>query len=142
MRDGDKEAECRGFGATQCVIWEKTTAESLGAEKFDVLINCVPVAIDSAKALSLLQTDGVFVQCGIPGGGAQITLPLQDLVFNQKKMAGSIVGGRADMQEMLNFAAAKGIKPQVQLMPLSQVNEAFEKVAKGAARYRIVLETD
>lgn len=50
---------------------------------------------------------------GIPGGGALLQVGVQDLVFGQKKVAGSIVGGRADMQEMLDFAAAKGIKPQV-----------------------------
>lgn len=50
---------------------------------------------------------------GIPGGNAEITLPLQEVVFQQKALTGSIVGGRADMQEMLDFAVAKGIKPKV-----------------------------
>jgi alcohol/geraniol dehydrogenase (NADP+) len=50
-----------------------------------------------------------------------IELDLQDVVFGQKSMAGSIVGGRADMQEMLQFAADKGVQPMVETMKLSQV---------------------
>jgi uncharacterized zinc-type alcohol dehydrogenase-like protein len=69
-------------------------------------------------------------------------VPLQDLVFGQKRVEGSIVGGRADMQEMLEFAAAKGIKPLLEVMKLSQVNEALDRVSSGKARYRVVLETD
>jgi uncharacterized zinc-type alcohol dehydrogenase-like protein len=46
------------------------------------------------------------------------------------------------VQEMLDFAAAKGIKPMVEVMPLSKINEAFDRVASGKARYRVVLETD
>jgi uncharacterized zinc-type alcohol dehydrogenase-like protein len=46
------------------------------------------------------------------------------------------------MQEMLDFAAAKGIKPMLEVMKLRQVNEAFDRVASGKARYRVVLETD
>ena len=48
------------------------------------------------------------------------------MVFNQKKLVGSIVGGRSDMQCMLDFAAAKGIKPMVELMPLTKVNRQFD----------------
>jgi D-arabinose 1-dehydrogenase-like Zn-dependent alcohol dehydrogenase len=63
-------------------------------------------------------------QCGIPGGGAVIELDLQDAVFGQKAMAGSIVGGRADMAEMLQFCAEKGVAPMVEVMKLSQVGLA------------------
>jgi uncharacterized zinc-type alcohol dehydrogenase-like protein len=61
------------------------------------------------------------MQCGIPGGGAIIDLNLQDVVFGQKTMSGSIVGGRADMSEMLQFCGDKGIEAMVEVMKLSQV---------------------
>jgi uncharacterized zinc-type alcohol dehydrogenase-like protein len=73
---------------------------------------------------SIPQSPGTFcvvLQCGIPGGGAVIDLNLQDVVFGQKSMAGSIVGGRADMMEMLQFCGDKGVAPMVEVMKLSQV---------------------
>lgn len=137
----DKKEEALGLGASDFMTWDDAISGK-AAGKFDLLLNCASAKVDAGKMLSLLSTDGTAVQVGIPGGNAQLTLPLQDLVFNQKSMAGSIVGGRADMQEMLDFAAKKGIKPMVETMKLSQVNEAFDFVASGKARYRVVLETD
>jgi D-arabinose 1-dehydrogenase-like Zn-dependent alcohol dehydrogenase len=69
--------------------------------------------------------DSLLLQCGIPGGGAVIDLNLQDVVFGQKTMAGSIVGGRADMMEMLQFCGDKGVEPMVEVMKLSQVGCGF-----------------
>jgi len=135
----EKEAEAKEFGAHSFV---RLGTGAKPPVKFDVILNCASGKLDFASLLGMLETDGTMVQVGIPGGGALITLPLQDVVFNQKKLAGSIVGGRADMQEMLDFAAATGVKPKVELMPLSKVNEAMDRVQAGKARYRVVLETD
>jgi len=139
----EKAAEAKSFGAHHFLRFDAIKPAEMGADaKFDVVLNCASGKLDFKLLLELLQTDGSLVQVGIPGGGALITLPLQDVVFNQKKLAGSIVGGRADMQEMLDFAALHGIKPAVERMPLSKVNEAMDRVQAGKARYRIVLETD
>lgn len=61
------------------------------------------------------------------------------VIFRQQSVVGSVVGGRRFMQEMLDFAAINQIKPMIQTMPLSQVNEAMDLVLAGKARYRIVL---
>eukprot|EP00198_Chlamydomonas_reinhardtii_P005323 XP_001694659.1 predicted protein [Chlamydomonas reinhardtii] len=82
---------------------------------FDLLLNCASAKIDAGQLMSLLKNNGTVV--GIPGGQPLLQVPLQDLVFGQKKVAGTIVGGRADMQ----------------------VNEAMDHVASGKARYRVVL---
>lgn len=79
------------------------------------------------------------MQAGIPSGGAEIKFPLQDLVFGQKVVAGTVVGGRADMSSMLDFAAAKKVAPLVEEMPLDKINEAVERLMSDKARYRIVL---
>lgn len=110
--------------------------------RFDVVLNCASARVDGALILGLLRADGVMIQVGIPGGGVTLSLPLQELVFSQKSCAGSIVGGRADMQEMLNFAAAKGIKPLIETYKLSDINAAAARVATGKARYRVVMTTD
>lgn len=64
-----------------------------------------------------------------------MTLPLTDVVFGQKRVAGTIVGGRADMMEMLDLAAARGIKPMLEIMKMSQVRGP-------AAEVPCVVETD
>ncbi|GIL59035.1 hypothetical protein Vafri_14006 [Volvox africanus] len=138
----DKESESKQLGAHSFRTWN----DAIGGEglqgHFDLLLNCASANISTAQLLSLLKNGGTLVQVGIPGGGAVMSVPLQDLVFGQKLVAGSVVGGRADMQEMLHFAATHGVRPMVETMPLSQVNQAMQRVVEGRARYRIVLVSD
>jgi uncharacterized zinc-type alcohol dehydrogenase-like protein len=138
--DASKASEAHSLGAARFKEFNAAFQECKGS--FDVILNCVSAKIDFAGMMGMLAPDGVAVQCGIPGGGAVINLNLQDVVFGQKIMAGSIVGGRADMQEMLEFCADKDIAPMVQTMKLSQLNEALELLKAGKPRYRIVMETD
>lgn len=138
--DATKKEEAHQLGADHFVEFNAAYEACKG--QFDVIINCVSAKLDFGKVLGMLGPDGVAVQCGIPGGQAVINLDLQDVVFGQKTMAGTIVGGRADMDEMLRFAADKGVAPMVQTMKLSQLNEALERLRAGKARYRIVMETD
>ncbi|KAG2485934.1 hypothetical protein HYH03_015378 [Edaphochlamys debaryana] len=136
----EKEAEAKSLGAHHFAVWGKGTERLKGA--FDVLVNTSSADIPTPELMALLKVDGTLVQVGLPGGGAVMKVPLLDLVFNQKRVVGSIVGGRADMQEMLNFSAVHGVKPLLELMPMSKVNEAMQRVAEGKARYRIVLTSD
>lgn len=138
-RTGDKEPEAKSFGADHYMVMSPEAVASLKG-KFDVILNCASGAVTTASLMSMLCNDGVLVQIGIPGDNAQMTVPLTDLVFGQKKVVGSIVGGRSDMISMMNLAAAKGIKPLVQVMPSHKVNEAMDMVKTGKARYRIVLD--
>ncbi|KAG2437287.1 hypothetical protein HXX76_005945 [Chlamydomonas incerta] len=138
----DKESESRSLGAHQFVTWDTATAEKGLQGHFDLLLNCASAKIDAGQLMSLLKNNGTVVQVGIPGGQPLLAVPLQDLVFGQKKVAGTIVGGRADMQEMLQFSAINGVRPMLEVMPLSKVNEAMAHVASGKARYRVVLTSD
>ncbi|KAL6751872.1 chaperonin 10-like protein [Haematococcus lacustris] len=138
--DLSKKEEAKTLGADEFMHWnDENLASHTGA--FDVILNCVSANLDTGKLLAMLRNDGTLVQLGIPGG-ATMTLPLQDVVFGQKKVAGSIVGGRADMHEMLDFSAAKGIKPMIELMPMHKVNEALARMHSGKAKYRVVLTMD
>lgn len=132
-----KEQEAKDFGATHFVTLDQT--EKL-TNSFDLIINTVPSKNDYTVQMSFLRVDGTLCIVGLPID--DIRVGVLDVVFNQKKVVGSIVGGSADMQEMLQFAAVKGIKPKCQTMPLSQVNQAIEKLLRNEARYRIVLVSD
>ncbi|GBF87537.1 hypothetical protein Rsub_00248 [Raphidocelis subcapitata] len=139
-RQADKAKEAKALHADAFLTTDVALEKRKGY--FDIILNTASGAVDTAAVLGMLRADGVLVQCGIPGGGAQITVPLQDVVFGQKTIAGSVVGGRADMEDCLALAAAKGIRPMVEVYKLSEVNAAMDRVHAGTVRYRIVLETD
>jgi len=103
----------------------------------DLIINTCPADIDWKTVLNLLANNGTLCLVGLPT--CSIDVPLTSLVFGQKAIVGSVVGGRRFMREMLDFSAVHGITAMVETMPLSQVNEAMNKVAANQARYRVVL---
>uniref|UniRef100_A0A7R9YS23 Alcohol dehydrogenase-like C-terminal domain-containing protein n=2 Tax=Chlamydomonas euryale TaxID=1486919 RepID=A0A7R9YS23_9CHLO len=108
---------------------------------FDLLINTVSSATDYKQQMQLLAKGGTLCLVGIPTEEIKGLTPA-DFVFDGKQLVGSVVGGRADMQEMLDMCAVTGIKAMCQTMPLSKVNEAIELLLANKPRYRIVLETD
>jgi alcohol/geraniol dehydrogenase (NADP+) len=65
---------------------------------------------------------------------------IDPLLDEQKRITGSVIGNRATMQRMLNFSATHGIAPIIERMPLSQANEAVERVRQGRARMRVILD--
>jgi uncharacterized zinc-type alcohol dehydrogenase-like protein len=75
-------------------------------------------------------------------GFPNVALNPTDLVAHELSIIGSFIGNRATMKDMLSFAQAHGIKPWIELMPMSKVNEAIERVKQNKARYRIVLVND
>ncbi|PJE80444.1 putative formaldehyde dehydrogenase AdhA [invertebrate metagenome] len=136
----DKEQEARQFGAHHFRHWTPATLKNMAGSQ-DLLLNTAPSAIDWQATFALLGNNGKLCLVGIPAS-ADITLPLSTLVFGQKSLVGSIVGGRTFMNEMLSLAAAHHIVPMVETMPLSDINKAMDQVATNKARYRIVLTSD
>jgi len=133
----DKEAESKEFGAHHFQIWENADEMKKASSSQDLIINTAPSDINWETALNLVANNGTLCIVGLPT--SSITIPVPSLVFGQKSVTGSIVGGRRFMQEMLDFSAVHNITPMVETMPLSQINEAMDKVATNKARYRIVL---
>ncbi|EFJ44164.1 hypothetical protein VOLCADRAFT_118856, partial [Volvox carteri f. nagariensis] len=133
----DKAAESQQLGAHAFHTWGSAIGEVGLQGHFDVLLNCASANISTTQLMSLLKNGGTLVQVGIPGGGASMAVQVQDLVFGQKKIAGTIVGGRADMQEMLEFAAVHGVRPMVEEMPLSQEHpDADKEVTDAQFKFR------
>ncbi len=136
----DKETEAKDFGAHHFYQWRDAEAMKDLTGSLDLLLSTSSAELDWDLAFSLLANNGVLCFLGIPV--SSINVPLIPLIFGQKSVVGSVVGGRRFMQEMLDFAAINQIKPLVETMPLSKVNEAMDKVAANKARYRIVLLSD
>jgi uncharacterized zinc-type alcohol dehydrogenase-like protein len=145
--DASKRDEALRFGATEFLHLPDLlagAAQPCGewCSRFDVILNSASAAVDVAPLLRALAPNGTLVQVGLPGGDVSLAVPLLDLVFGQKRVVGSVVGGRAEMRAMLELAAAKGVRPQVELAKLSDVNAQMKRVADGKARYRVVLVSD
>jgi uncharacterized zinc-type alcohol dehydrogenase-like protein len=136
----DKEDEAKEFGAHHFRHWNTPEDLKQASETQDLVISTSSSAIDWDKAFNLLANNGVFCIVGLPV--STLNVPLLPLVFGQKVIAGSVVGGRRFMREMLDFAAINQIKPMIETMPLSDINAAMDKVAANKARYRIVLVSE
>jgi uncharacterized zinc-type alcohol dehydrogenase-like protein len=138
--DASKASESFAFGAKEFIhAPDLLGCDAMQHGQFDVILNTASAAIPTNALLRSLAADGTLVQLGIPGGDVEISVKLSDLVFGQKHVVGSIVGGRADMRDMLAFAAAKGVKPRIETAPLHEVNAQMARLTKGDVRYRIVL---
>ena len=136
----DKATEAKEFGAHHFYKWESAEAKKDLTGSLDLLLITSSAELDWDLAFNLLANNGILCFLGIPA--SSINVPLIPLVFGQKSVVGSAVGGRRLMQEMLDFAAINQIKPMVQTMPISQINEAIDIVLAGKPRYRIVLVSE
>ncbi|MFV8256236.1 NAD(P)-dependent alcohol dehydrogenase [Bdellovibrio bacteriovorus] len=106
--------------------------------KFDLIINTVSAPIDLGAHLQLLKRDGTMVLLGVPDKPEAIhAFPL---IGARRSLAGSLIGGIAETQEMLDFCAAKGVTSDIELIAIDKINEAYERMLKGDVRYRFVID--
>ena len=106
------------------------------------IILCTNFANDTNwnESLSLLSKHGKLVLLALPED--PISLNVGSLVSRGVTMAGSLIGGRADIAEMLQLAAEKNVRPWIEKMPMSDPNAAVKHMMEGGPRYRIVMETE
>lgn len=108
------------------------------AGRFDLVVNTVSATIDVDAYLSLLAVDGTLVNVGAPA--EPLSLNAMSLISGRRSYAGSMIGGIAETQEMLDFCAAHGIGAEVEVIPADRVNEAYERVLASDVRYRFVID--
>ncbi|MHA7268773.1 NAD(P)-dependent alcohol dehydrogenase [Arthrobacter sp. HLT1-20] len=115
---------------------ENTFSDLAGS--FDLIINTVSASIDINAYLQLLRLDGALVNVGAPAE----PLPVQvfSLILGRRSFAGSAIGGIRETQEMLNFCAEHGIGAEIEVIPASQINEAYERVLASDVHYRFVID--
>ncbi|WP_372348891.1 NAD(P)-dependent alcohol dehydrogenase [Streptomyces sp. KL116D] len=109
------------------------------AGTFDVILSTVSAPLDFGAYLSLLRTGGALVNVGAPE--EPIALNLFSLIGGDKTLAGSMIGGIAETQEMLDFCAEHGLGAEIELIEASRINEAYERVLASDVRYRFVIDT-
>ncbi len=110
------------------------------ARSFDLILNTVSATIDLDQYLSLLRVDGALVSVGAPS--EPLSLAVLNLLIARRSFAGSVTGGIAETQEMLNFCARHGLGADVEIINADQINEAYERVLASDVRYRFVIDVD
>ena len=107
------------------------------AERFDLIVDTVSAQHDYNAYLGLLKADGTMVLLGIPPPSPLSSFPL---VWRRRRLAGSLIGGIRETQEMLDFCAGHGIASDIELIGIDAINEAYERMLKGDVRYRFVID--
>ncbi|MGW3649554.1 NAD(P)-dependent alcohol dehydrogenase [Streptomyces sp. NPDC000878] len=116
---------------------EATFTELRGT--FDIILSTVSAPLNLDAYLSLLKTDGAFVNVGAPE--EPVAINLFSVIMGRKTLAGSGIGGIQETQEMLDFCAEHGLGSEIELIGADQINEAYERVLASDVRYRFVIDT-
>jgi uncharacterized zinc-type alcohol dehydrogenase-like protein len=131
----DKKDQALAFGADQFIVssdQKKLWEYEFG---FDLMLCTATGPLPWYALLETLKKEGRIILVGFP----DVTFNSTDLVAHNLSITGSFLGNHATMREMLTFAQKHRIKPMVEIMPMSQVNEAIQRLKENKARYRIVL---
>lgn len=136
----DKADELKAMGADHVVNSRDSAALKAQKGKFDLLLSTVNVTLDWKSYLSTLAPNGSVHLLGIPL--EPIATPANLLISGAKSITGSPTGSPAALCTLLNFAARKNIAPQIELFPMSQINDAIARLHSGQVRYRVVLKAD
>lgn len=138
-RSPGKEADARRLGADHIVISTDPAQMAAVAGTFDLIIDTVPYQHHVNPYVPTLATNGTIVMVGYLG---PLDPPLNTgpLVFRRKALAGSLIGGIAETQEMLDFCSQHGITSDIELIRIQDINEAYERILKADVKYRFVID--
>ncbi|KAB0679090.1 NAD(P)-dependent alcohol dehydrogenase [Aureimonas leprariae] len=133
-----KGEDAMKLGADEVLISTDESAMGQAKASFDFLLNTVPVGHDLNPYAALLKLDGTMVLVGVltpvePLAGAS-------LIMGRRSVAGSAIGGLAETQEMMDFCAEHGVLPDIEMIAMQDINEAYERLLKNDVRYRFVID--
>jgi alcohol dehydrogenase (NADP+) len=133
-----KRREAEKLGATGFALTSKPETFTKLERRFDFLLDTVSSPHNYNAYVNLLKTDGTMILVGAP---AQPT-PLEPfpLIVHRRRIAGSVIGGIRETQEMLDFCAEHKIESDIEVIPIQHVNEAYERVIRGDVRFRFVID--
>ncbi|MFL6194819.1 MAG: NAD(P)-dependent alcohol dehydrogenase [Thermoanaerobaculia bacterium] len=135
----DKAEDARRLGADEVVLSRDAEAVAKRANSFNLIIDTVAAPHDLDVFLALLKRDGTLVLVGAPGE-PHPSPGVMNLILGRRSLAGSLIGGIAETQEVLDFCAEHGIASDVEIIPIQKINEAYERMLKGDVKYRFVID--
>lgn len=133
-----KEADAKKLGAHKFVLTSDEAQAKSVAGYFDFILDTVSAQHDYNFYLGMLRTNGVMVCVGVPPAPAAVHA--MSLIFYRHTLAGSLIGGIPETQEMLDYCAEHNITSDIELIKMEQINEAYERMLRGDVRYRFVID--
>jgi uncharacterized zinc-type alcohol dehydrogenase-like protein len=133
-----KEEDAKRLGAHKFVLTSDKEQVKSVANYFDFILDTVSAEHDYNIYLNMLKTNGKMVCVGAPPAPAQV--PAFNLILKRRSLAGSLIGGIPETQEMLDYCAEHNIVSDVEVINIKDINEAYERMLKGDVRYRFVID--
>ena len=133
-----KAEDAKRLGAVGTVVSKDEADMARHAGSFDFLLCTIAAQYDPAIYLNLLKYDGTMAVVGAPD--KPLNLHLFSVIMGRKSLAGSLIGGIRETQEMLDFCGEHNIVSDVEVIPVQQINEAYERMIKSDVRYRFSID--
>ena len=133
-----KTADAKRLGAYDVVLSNDADAMKKELNSFDFILDTVSAVHDLNAYLPLIKRDGVYCQVGLPDQPP--TIQMGNLLFKRRSLSGSIIGGMAETQEMLDYCAEHNIVSDIEMTTFDKLAEAWDRVVKADVKYRFVLD--
>jgi uncharacterized zinc-type alcohol dehydrogenase-like protein len=134
-----KAADATRLGADQVVISKDTDAMAKHANSFDLILDTVAASHNLDAYTSLLKRDGTLVLVGAPAQ-PHPSPAIFNLLLKRRRIAGSIIGGIPETQEMLDFCAERNIVSDIEQIPIQAIDKAYERMLRSDVKYRFVID--
>jgi uncharacterized zinc-type alcohol dehydrogenase-like protein len=136
-----KRQDALALGADEVVVSREKAEMDAHLATFDFILNTVAVPHDLSQLLGLLKLDGAMTLVGVPST-PHPSPDITQLIFKRRKLAGSVIGGIAETQEMLDFCAKHGITSDVEMIAMDEIESAYERMLKSDVKYRFVIDLE
>jgi len=134
----NKKEDALRLGADEVVVSREANEMAKHTASFDFILDAVSADHDINAYLSLLRRDGNITLVGVPE--KPLAVAAFNLIFGRRSVSGSLIGGTAETQEMLDFCGNHNITADVEVIPIQNVNEAYQRLSKADVRYRFVID--
>jgi uncharacterized zinc-type alcohol dehydrogenase-like protein len=134
----NKTADALRLGAHEVVVSKNEAEMQKHAGTFDFILDAVSAEHNLNAYLDLLKLDGTLTMVGAPPN--PLPVGVGSLLFRRRRLAGSIIGGLRETQEMLDFCAEHGIASDIEMIKIQQINDAYERLLKSDVKYRFVID--
>ncbi len=135
----DKKEDALRLGAAEVVVSKNPDEMNAHANSFDFILNTVAAPHNLDAFLALLKRDATMTLVGAPAS-PHPSPDVFGLIFKRRRIAGSLIGGIAETQEMLDFCAEHGIVSEIEMIDIQQINEAYERMLRSDVKYRFVID--
>jgi uncharacterized zinc-type alcohol dehydrogenase-like protein len=132
-----KGDDARRLGADEVLVSSDAAAMAAARERFDLLLDTVSVSHDLNAHLNLVKRQGEMCLLGTPG---RVEAAPLGLIFRQKRLTGSFIGGIGETEAMLQFSARHDITADIEMIRIDQINEAWARMGRSDVRYRFVID--